>query len=425
MYKDKFDSSDVFLSYADDVFENHINVDLFKAVVNLYALISDRITIADSFFINNRIVRDFFVDTADGFKYIDCGIIVPLLRNSVNNFNDLYFQMCERKTIKEQLDRDYIEKIDESTNKNIFKWNEKTISKNFTYNVLSFFGNEINFGRLKLNGERKKILNDIENVMKNDVLYRIDIINTIKRNNRVSQNLKNEIIDIIDILYNYNIPEYYGLMVAYPDFITENNKLIKEIFFREQQINSKHDLIKSQYNEINTLIFDYGLLSNLSVDQIVEIRKTSEYKNYISAIRNLNTKYKYEDYVNLFAKYNDKINVLIPQLIDKEKYQDILKREKKLTINEKIFEYSNDIINITLGLLINDLSFTIASTLFLKGLSIAFKKYQSKQREAIEKLKSNNANKLTEIKSGINIFDKLNKDFKLNISEGKMRKEGS
>ncbi|SHF32292.1 hypothetical protein SAMN02745195_02366 [Thermoanaerobacter uzonensis DSM 18761] len=232
MHKNNLDSSDVFLSYADDEFENYINEEMFRAIVNLYALISDRIVIADSFFINNKIVHDFFENTPDGLKYIENGIIIPLLRDSIVGFNELYSYLYERKTVKRELDHKYIEKIDEVANKSFFKWSENIISKNFTNNILNFFSNEIYFGKFKLNGEKKKILNDIEIVVKNGVLYRQDVISAIKENNKISPDLKDEIINVVDILYNYNIPEYYGLTVAYPDFIHEKSKLIKEIFFR-------------------------------------------------------------------------------------------------------------------------------------------------------------------------------------------------
>ncbi|SHF32323.1 hypothetical protein SAMN02745195_02367 [Thermoanaerobacter uzonensis DSM 18761] len=127
----------------------------------------------------------------------------------------------------------------------------------------------------------------------------------------------------------------------------------------------------------------------------------------------------------MFSKYNDKINKLIPLLIDKEVYYEILKRKKLLTITEKIFEYVGDIVSVSLGLLINDFAFSIGTTLFLRGLSMAFKKYQSKQEEVLEDLKFNGKDKLKKVESGVDIFEKLSKDFKLNISEGKISKEGA
>lgn len=328
-----FQLTDHFFAYADNSLCNFPLND-FKALLNFYLIFQDKLIIPDSFLINNPHLVTLFMSGENSYiKAIEQGVILPAIRGDISSLSELHEQFHRKGDAHSTLQ--YITNIDSvSKNKTIY-WGLKEVETQFTYGVLDILDSAPDYDRdlgVLLNRGLKNDILDIRETK--GALNRLDIIKTVnekyKLHDQVAANL---FVGLITAKYQTTIPDLLNIEIAYPQLkqnYVNNRDLIKESRLKSQQNIYNVEVI---YDHFDTLLFDTTLLSNLGFEEIMQIRKLNEYKQFIKALNGyLNNSISDHNLVLKFEQYNKELQKTLKLIIDKDNYQYYLKRKKQLKI---------------------------------------------------------------------------------------------
>lgn len=409
---DKYYVSDIYYIFADNIYQQFLTYDKFKALLNFYALLYDRIIVPDSFFINNKYLIDF-IETDKGKEYIDNGIIVPSIRNQTTNLLDTYNEFIGNSTLldngySDSRMRNYLESIN---TEHAIKWDMEDIKSNFENNLL----NRIDF--ITIDSQDKGMwLDGIYNLTAKKTISRKlirDMTNTTKFNNVETSSILNS---FVDVAYNFNIPNCLGTSVAYPEQLM-NNKMFKispqDVFFSDE-ISKKDQNIILDENYMDTAFFNMGILSNLSIEQIKHLRKLKQYKAFVACLKNDKKSNRDLKIGNSFIDYIYEFNSELPRIINNASKKELEKNRNKLKIcNLGKDTVSGDITGIVVEEILDGLLSVVGAKLIGSLLKIVTKPLTSNIERNVKKIEIDGNNSIEKIKSKESIADTL-KSFSLN-----------
>ncbi|MDU3087955.1 MAG: hypothetical protein E7B13_00810 [Clostridium sp.] len=331
--KVRYNLKDVYFIFADDVFvdENEcinntmvtdpkkISYLKFKNLIKFYALIYDRIIIPDSYLINNMNLHKFLLEEDGGVEYLRKNIIVCTMRNEINDIQDLFYNYRYNKTLNSNIEDDTIKRIFTNYDfKKTLKWRYEDVSENFAKHIL-----ESN-SMINLNKTKSEIWKDIiVNWNEKTDFTRQEIYNKSEEVFGKGTEASKMIMQHADIVYNFNLPNMFNISSAYPERLLSNEVLSSEkvlspekVFFKvKKQTSAKlqpEDLFSQEILTLDEpLIFYSEILSQLRFEDILEIRETQEFKNYIKSITMNNPAIMQKS----FFEYCMMCNELIPNMI--------------------------------------------------------------------------------------------------------------
>lgn len=398
------DIGDVYFIFGDNIYEQYLDYNKFKALLNFYALLYGKVIIPDAFFINNKHLQRLFIED-NGIEYINRDIIVPSLRNGINNVGIVYDQFKSNQTLiysqnyNENTLKAYLEKIE--SNKGLI-WNIDNIADNFTRNILE------NTNRLNINDEDKLIFENIIHNMKSyNTLTRKNIRNEISKL-RFKENENKEIINsYIDVLYNFNIPNYWGTSVGYPEELM-NNKMFKvspkEVFLGRTSKQKNIELISPKEHIITTTnLFNIGVLSNLKPEQIEYIRTLKEYKMFLKEFRHCS---KNESKLTTrFIDYIEAFDEEIKYIIKWENKKKVNSNKIKLQLTSMGTDtISGDGVGFAVGLIMDGLDSFLVTKLLGKAFTMLTKPVSKSIERENKDIKRQGEYEINKIKTDENIY---------------------
>lgn len=331
-----FQLTDHFFAYADNSLCN-FSLNDFKALLNFYLIFQDKLIIPDSFLINNQNLVSLFSSEENSYiKAIEKGIILPAIRGDITSLSELHEQFHRKGDAPST--SQHVTNIDSVLTNKAINWGLKEVETQFTHGVLNILNSasdfDYNLEKLLNMGLKNDILNILET---KGVLNRLDIITATNKNKkyRIHEEALNLFIGLITAKYQTTIPDLLNMEIAYPQLkrnYVNNRDLIKESRLKIQHNTYNVEVI---YDHFDTLLFDTTLLSKLSFEQILEIRKLNEYKQFIKALNSYpkkNNSTLNDNIVLKFDQYNKELQKILSLMIHKEHYQNYLKRKKQLKI---------------------------------------------------------------------------------------------
>ncbi|MCM0648623.1 hypothetical protein NBE98_09580 [Clostridium swellfunianum] len=413
MFKSKPNLNDAYFIFADDVLVDRIPYEKFKNLIKFYALLYDRIIIPDSFVINNKNLHRFFLEE-QGYDYLTEGVIVFTMREEVKDIQDLLYAYRESKTLNNNIKEDTIKQILEYYNfRNTLKWKLSNVSSNFAKHIL----NSQNTINLK-DEERESWKDIILNLNEKKNLTRQQIYNHANERFGINNDNAKLIMQHADIVYNFNLPNMFMISAAYPERLLSNKALSPEkvFFYREtskgpvlqpEDLFSKDDLILDE-----PLIFYTAIINQLKFNNIIEIRKTKQFKNYLKSIIENNP----SKMVNAFYDYCKTCNQMIPNMISVD-YQEIKELHTKIHMFESGKKVASKVTSIMLGVVpLGNVVSTAAEFLISKGIQFTSKTLADRVTCDYESrsINANRSVKRTIKDSPFTVLDDMNEVFQIN-----------
>ncbi|MEK4909291.1 hypothetical protein [Niallia sp. FSL M8-0099] len=416
MSKAKGDLSDLYFIFADNVYEKYITTDSFRALINFYALLYNRIIIPDTFFINNSHLLNF-LHSGEGLKYIEKGIIVPSARIGTISLVHTYESFEENGTLqKSSLSKlevlNTLEQIDLSKS---ITWSIDEISGHFTKNIAE------NLTSLEINIEDKKYWEDKIYALSDNNLSRKRLYDLLKEIQFNEENTKKLLSQYIDITYNFNIPNFYKTSAAYPDMLVRSSRQTltpEQVFFQTSASISQFDHITSDYF-IHTNLFNEGILKSLNAEQIDHMRKQKEYiklqrafrkgENHIASVEDSLTNFIY-----MFdSELSRIISHDIKEKLNKEKRKLFLQTLGTEAVAGDGVGVGMGTLSQTIGLVLDGVQEFIGGKVIGSAVKIALSPFSRKTETGIKHLELQGKKIVKDMENDTNILDVM-KSFSLN-----------
>ncbi|KGA95557.1 hypothetical protein AJ85_00150 [Alkalihalobacillus alcalophilus ATCC 27647 = CGMCC 1.3604] len=399
--------SDLYFIFADNVYEKYLTYEKFKALLNFYSLLYDRIIIPDAFFINNKHLLKF-LSSPEGQLYIKNGIIVPSVRKGPADMVEIYhhFKSSNLLVRNEFSSLDTLNILEKIDLEKAIKWDVDQISLHFTNNVLE------NLYTLDIDKKAKEIwLGNINDCMQSGKFTRKNLHEQTAKNPYLDRVTKETITRYIDISYNFNIPNYLRTSAAYPELLAKSlhSKVTPEqVFFNSDLANKQMDhLSKEEY--LSTSLFNEGVLTALEAEQIIHIRKQKAYKTLLKGLKKMEDE-KHES--KLEAALFDFIYMYeqeLPQMITKEIKEKIGKEKRNLKI--QTFgrgALASDGVSSGVSLFLESLQEFVGGKVIGSAVNIMLRPMSRKTEREIKKLDFKGKQMVEKIKSEQNIYDTIN-----------------
>jgi hypothetical protein len=409
--KNSCDLSDLYFIFADNVYLKLLTYEKFKALINFYALLYDRILIPDAFLINNHYLMQFL--TSDGgMQYIEEGIIVPSVRKGTVSLIDTYRDFERNGTLIQQMDGSkeaysYLEQI--SLSKAI-KWDINTIGDNFTNNIFD------NMGSLELYEEDKKRWEEQLYALKSDNhLTRNQLHKLANSISFLDGSSHQKINSYVDISYNFNIPNSLKTSAAYPDILHTNlkgNTSPQKIFFKTE--NNEQTMQAVVTEGINTSLFNEGILASLNAEQISIIRNLKGYKRFVQCIKKSSSEKHQRNLSDYFIEYIDEFEKELPRIININNLKQVDSYKSRLKIKTFITNHaSNDIVGLGMGLIIESLAMFPVTKLIGSLINIMISSSTETTERELKRIERDGRTMLRNIGTDQSINDTL-KSFSIN-----------
>lgn len=413
------DLADLYFIFADNAYEQYLTTDRFKALINFYALLYNRIVIPDTFFINNRHLLTF-LNSEEGLEYINADIIVPSVREGINNLTEMYEAFEKNGTLtlntfskKESLN--ILEKI--SLNKSI-KWNSKDIAVNFTENIIE------NVDSLDIDElDKQTWLGIIDSRKVEKSLTRQELYKTIEGMNFLGPSSKEVISRYIDISYNFNIPNFLQSSAAYPEVLVKNivQKITPEQIFFNDSFSKKQMKLISMEEYIKTNIFNEGILTALNAEQIIHMRQQKEYENLLKALRRIDAPKNEAYFERSIFDFIYLFDQELPKIVSKEIKDKIEKEKRKLkiqtfgrnTISGDGTSVGIDVLSNTIGLVLEGIQEFIGGKVIGSMVNIVLSPLSKNTEREIKRLEFKGKQIVEGLKTENNIYDII-KHFSIN-----------
>lgn len=399
----KTDISDIYFIFADNIYEKYLTYDNFKALLNFYALLYGKVIIPDAFFINNSHLRNLFIKD-NGIEYVKEGIIVPSIRENAKSLLDLYKEFDNNGTLIDTNEQSitiqkYLEQID---NENRITWKIESISGNFTQNIIE------NIGKINIhNDDILRWESYVHDMKSNGNITRLALRNSMNSLNFQDDNTGKIINNYIDIIYNFNIPNFLGTSVGYPEQIFENNVFSlspKEIFFDYKKIKNNFDSISNDEEILESYLFDIGILQALSAEKIKHIRNLSQYKNFVKTYKSAGESKAKDKFIDYMISYNDEIK----KIIINDSNGRLQGLESKLKFyNLGRDSLSGDGVSFLIDIVMDGISSFAAGKLLGKAVQIMTKPITKEIERDISKIKFKGEKKINDLRTNENILDSL------------------
>lgn len=407
--KRKTDVTDLYFIFADNRYEGMISYDKFKALINFYSLLYDKVLIPDTFFINNSHLNRFLLE--DGLDYIEAGIIVPTVRTGTASLTGLYQSFLETGTLIERENSNLLlTKLDQVDLKQSFTWNINDIAMNFTNNMV------YHLDTLNLSDSELFFKEYLQEASIGGFLTRKDIHQFILRSSQIKEDNKKRMITYTDVHYNFNIPNFLGTSAAYPEPMNPHRTEAispESIYFNNTSAKMHSEMLKNE-DFVHTNFFNEGILASLNIEQICHLRKLKEYKRYLNNFKKssgIESSQKLEgslyDYIDMFERE-------LPLIISRE-IQDAVKKEKmKLTLKTLGRDtISSDGVGFALGLVVDGITGILGGKAIGSVVNIMLKPLTSQNELALKKLKLRAEGQISRLKSPTVIHDTM-KSFSIN-----------
>ncbi|WAA12109.1 hypothetical protein [Fervidibacillus halotolerans] len=410
--------ADVYFIFADDVYEQKITLQTFKALINFYALLYDRIVIPDSFFINNRHLLKFLSEPS-GIAYVNKGIIVPSVREEINSLFDIYFYFKQSNTLKEKWvsEKDLLNVIERVNLENSIRWNRTEIAHHFTENIQG------NLEKLHIHPNDKQLWLQLmmerygESHLTRKGLY--SLTKSIEFNSHSS---KEKIIRYIDLTYNFNIPHYLQLSAAYPvDLLKNVDSITPEQIFLNIRQSKKHMEAIADEQHLFSSFFNEYILASLDFEQVHHLRSLKEHKKLKKHLRNGND--HEEKLKDLLFDFIDQYDKELPRIVSRDIKERIKKEQRKLTIQQ----FGTDILSgegvsvgssglaTMIGISVSEIANMAGGRLIGHLINIALSPWTSKTKRNLRRLEKEGEQVIRKIEkeNPKHIFDTI-KSFSLN-----------
>lgn len=410
--------SDLYFIFADNVYENTISDAGLRALINFYALFYDHVLIPDAFFVNNsKLLR--LIGSQDGIGYLKHQIIVPIVRDNAQSLTDIYKRFDQIGTLsashKDKLaDLSILEKVPMDYS---VRWRASQIAGNFTQNVIA------NMDHVLTDDEnKKKWLDLIVNDAADHYLTRQFLHRKTNEVQEFDEQTKDLFKRYVDVIYNFNIPNYFHTSAAYPEFLKdylEDPASPDQVFFNNRRVHQQMQQV-GEKRTMSTSLFNEGILSTLNADQILHMRRLPEHKKLIKAFRKMGSiDHSHVDncLCDFIMKYEDEL----PRIVDKSIAERIKKEKMKLrlqtmatgTVAEDGAGLAVDGLSSIVGVTLNVMeSFAGAKTIG-QLIQIVTRPFTKKTRRNIRKLDFQGKYMVERLKNDQDIYDTMH-SFSLN-----------
>ncbi len=328
----------VYFIFADNRFENHFSNQKMKALLNFHALMYGKLVIPDTFFVNNSKLIKFF-NESDHLDYLESGIIVPSIRNN-RSLTDIYQLLDSNGTIiqKDYSKEEVMEFLSRVNLNHSIKWDLDLVANNFSIN---FFNNLKSIGISVGEKNRLKELLIRKNFDLNK-LTRVQLLDI--KDQFFDPNLDSNIITdfekYIDITYNFNLPNLLQFSATYPDLLQQQVISPESVFLNPNSIKAQQEVIRKEH-EIESNIFNEGILASLNFEQINYLRSQREFKDFQYFIRK-NEAYSDSDLnhkmISLINMFDRELKIVISPELQKK----IEKEKRMLSLKTGAIDFAND-----------------------------------------------------------------------------------
>lgn len=320
----------VYFIFADNCYEKKLTDQSFRALLNFYLLLYNKVVIPDVYFINNQKLFNFLSE-GDNLKYVENGIIIPSVREGRNSFEEIYQTLKMNNTVINDKDNELellrlLEKIDIQQ---AVKWDLDKVASNFTTNfkdnihILS----EANGIQMHLNRnyEEDALLTRVELHKMASALYQPGTASYL------------ELMNYIDITYNFNLPNLMEFSAAYPSTMESLTATVtpESVFIKDSMMEVQKKVIME--DRLNTNFFNTSLLASLNYEQIEHFKSLSQHKKFVKAFTAKNKRGekigdRFIDYLHIFNKE-------LPRIINPSRYEEIRKLERTLSLKNYLKDY--------------------------------------------------------------------------------------
>jgi len=375
--------SNIYFIYADDEYERYYNFDTFRAILNFHALFYDRVVVPDSFFINNSHLVEL-LKPEKRKSYVEQGIVSPCSRSGIRSLSQIHQQFQEKKIIRpsihHHLTKDYFDRI--NLKKGV-TWELQTSSATFSSNLSELI--ESNSDELGLTvDEKNRLLEQMAPYVQSGTLNRTHVrkLTDASRFSRIetATNIKN----MTNLIYNFNLPQTLGITAAYPEKLQnvyDKFSSPRALMFQDQ-VPSR---ISSELKETDhTLLFDFGILSKLDVEQVATIRSSAQFKRFIQAVKS-NDATQPELLMQSFLAYNRAVtHDILPEIMPKADYEEKRKASRKIEVTQKVYEAGKETLSFSLGLFLPPMASVLVTALFKGTDYMMQKKNQASQNAELQ-----------------------------------------
>ncbi|MGJ7920821.1 hypothetical protein [Neobacillus sp. LXY-4] len=403
--------ADLYFIFADNKYEGYVTYDKFKALINFYALLYDKVMIPDTYFINNHHLIRLMIED-DGLEYINRKIIVPTVRANTTSLVDVYQSFSASGTLinREYDSTAFLSKLEQIDLQKAITWKIDDISNHFTWNVLEHSDS------LPLEPKERQPFFDHFQVLANErALTRQEMYHYIFNIMKLPRESQQTLQRYVDIHYNFNIPKFLGTSAAYPEKMTlEKTDVSPESVYFNQNPTALHQNLLMKEEFVETSLFNQGILSALTAEQISHIRTLKEYRGFLKALRKAalpSSQGKLEDrlfeYVYIFEKE-------LPTIISNDIRDSFKKEKRKLTIQTLGRDtVSTDGVGQLLSLAVEGVTEFVGGKLIGNLVNILLKPLSSKTELEIKKLELQGQRQIAKLKTNEGILDTM-KSFSIN-----------
>lgn len=391
----------VYFIFADNCYEQNLTDTSFRALINFYLLLYNKIVIPDVYFINNKKLYNFLIEE-DNMQYIEKGIIIPSVREGRSSFEEIYQNLKASNTVINHTDNEVqilnmLEKID--IEKGI-KWSLDEVASNFKTN---FLDNVHILGENESNKIHQCIAQD------NDArrpLNRVELHRMAGTLFPLRSKEYYELMNYIDITYNFNLPNLMGFSAAYPSTLQNLSSKItpEQVFIKDSMMKVQKEVIAEDI--LMTNFFDIGLLASLNFEQIQHFKSLKEHKRFVKSFttnkdRGNKIGEKFSEYIHIFENE-------LPRVINNKHYSQIKKHERKLSIKNYMKDYVGSEGNtIVLEALLEASSYvtdTMGMNLIGRALNIVMSPITKKNKKLVKQLEVAGRNEIYTKRSNASIL---------------------
>ena len=420
--KKKTNICDAYFIFADNVFANVIKYETFSNLLKFYALLYERILIADSFMLNNPMLHRFFSEE-QGQRMLKEQVIVCTARENIKDFDELLYLFKQSRTLK-PVELDRIKSIGEIYDfSGSVKFSIADVQTNFSEKV------KTSRGLLQLSGEEAQIWEEaLDEASEHGIITRQKIYDQAEKYFAGREELCSHIKKHADIIYNFNLPNVLHTAAAYPERLLSDRLLSPEkVFFpsegdagvQDGNILQAEDVFDKESILLDEpLMFYSTIISQLQFTDILEIRKTNEFKEYMNALKANDA----EAMQYSFYEYCMMCNQLITAILSSKK-QDIERLDKKLKITGKVQSTVGGVTSLSLGIVtaaLPSVAGMAIDSLVSKGIELTGSRIsrQMQMEFGLDMMQAKREVKRQILENGDTVLDEVAEAFQINRLEG-------
>jgi hypothetical protein len=405
--KPNCDLGDLFFIFADKVYEPYLTPGKFKALLNFYSLLYDKILIPDSFFINNKHLR-LFLQSEDGLEYTKNCIVIPTVRSGVKNLKEVYELFLHTGTLGVDKSPPHLDVLEEISLDHAIEWDLREMASSFLRNIYDHI-DALNM----IETDKTRWLECVQEQTTKEIPTRSLLYRITDSFDFQDANAKSLLKRYVDICYGFNIPTFLGTSAAYPDIIlTGLHGLLspQRVFFGNRFSNS----VAAKEEYIHTCLFNEGILSYLNVEQIRHIRQQKEYTTYLKCLRKSTSNQTEQKLENALFDFIYMFETELPLIVSREIKEQANKEKRKLRIQTLGREtLSQEGTSTMIELFLDGVGGFVGGKLIGSIVNIMLRPFSRKTERRLKKLEIEGKREVEKLKNDKNIYDTM-RSFSLN-----------